>query len=91
MKEKLRQENVYFVFSGCKKKFIVQISGHKSKQFVERAKAESTPMLGRAQDQEGAGKIRTKRGWKTGEERHSAYICTDGLRVKVASRAFKRD
>ena len=47
-------------------------------------------MLGRAQGRDRIDKLKMRYGWKTGEERHSAYICTDGLRVKVASRAFKR-
>ena len=68
----------------------MQISGHKSKQFVERAKAESTPMLGRAQGRDRIDKLKMRYGWNTMAERRYAYTCADGLLVKVVSRAFKR-
>ena len=46
-------------------------------------------MLERDQDQDGIEKTRMGRGWKTRMEKHTAYMCADGLRVEVANKAFK--
>ena len=46
-------------------------------------------MLERDQDQDGAGEMKTVRGWKTKRGRNSVYMCADGLHVEAANKAFK--